>query len=72
MITNLKNFVRIEYNFAKKTDRYDIANSHFHNAYGAICFATFSAETSEQYNEIVQLWDEWKEKFEAVLWNISA
>ena len=71
MLNALENFVRTQYNYAKKATRHDTANAYFHNAFGATCFAMDTAETQEQYNELMRFWDDWKEKFESVLWNIS-
>ena len=69
MIEILENFVRIQYAYAKKTDRYDTINAYFHNAFGATSFAMDITETEEEYNELMRFWDDWKEKFEAILWN---
>ena len=70
MLKALENFVRTQYAYAKTTDRYDTANAYFHNAFGATCFAIDTAETQEQYTELMRFWDDWKEKFDAVLWDI--
>ncbi len=62
MMEMLENFVRIQYNYAKKSDKLNTINAYFHNAFGATCFALDMAETQEQYTEIMRFWDDWKEK----------
>ena len=71
MMKMLENFVRIEYNYAKKSDQFDTVNAYFHNAFGATCFALDMAETQEQYTEMMRFWDDWKEKFVELMMNCS-
>ena len=68
MLEALEIFVRRELSYAKKcTDRNNV-NAYFHNAYGATCFALDFAENEEEYNAIMRMWDDYKEKFENLMW----
>ena len=68
MKNTLENFIRCELSYAKKcTDRNNV-NAHFHNAYGATCFVLNIAETEEDYNAIMRMWDDYKEEFENLMW----
>ena len=71
MMEMLENFVRIQYNYAKKSDNLDTINAYCHNAFGATCFAMDMADTQKQYHEMMQFWDDWKEKFTELMMNCS-
>ena len=72
MMEMLETFVRTQYAYAKKTDRLDTINAYFHNAFGATCFAMDIAKTQEEYHALEKFWEEWREKFNDHMWNLSS
>ena len=72
MLNALENFVRIQYAYAKKSNRFDTINAYLHNAFGATCFAMDIAETQEEYHALEKFWEEWREKFNDYIWSLSS
>ena len=71
MLKALEAYVSTQYAYAKKTNRYDAINAYFRNAFGATCFAMDIAETQKEYHALEKFWEQWQEKFNDYMWNLS-